>query len=510
MCAFPLPVNDCFTFLAEYSNTGISYLEAQIIDTPLACPKRRADLTFNIFGEEHNGLPTADAGADLTTTVPHDGIPGAGEACVELTHSSTDADEGDELDVIWRPIDDRSDEVCLAEGVYTYELVVTDPYGISDSDEITITVGAETNVAPSDADVTCTVETPEHSGSPETDEAEVVCVANATDEDPFDHDLLTFLPIQISGDGVATTELTEDDDELGENDYGFRFTGHPGEFDFHAPDYYLFAIPASIIIGLIFLVYFGVKFGEENRIRKNAYDKIQEIMAKENELVSLGAQSAAAAHSLGTPLSTILLTVKELQKEFGTNVKIKKDLDLLLSQTNRCREILKKLSMNPKIDDRFLESNLDLYDYLNEIIRSYEEISDKKFILNVDNHKNPIKILKSSEIIYGLRNFVGNANKFSKNKIEIFLKSNNNETVIVIKDDGPGFPKDLIDKQKLGEPYIRTTDEVHISKYGLGLGTFIGKTLLEKNFANINFANSKTTGGAEVIIKWKNNYLIKI
>jgi len=282
---------------------------------------------------------------------------------------------------------------------------------------------------------------------------------------------------------------------------------HPGEFDFHAPDYYLFAIPASIIIGLIFLVYFGVKFGEENRIRKTAYDKIQEIMAKENELVSLGAQSAAAAHSLGTPLSTILLTVKELQKEFGTNVKIKKDLDLLLSQANRCREILKKLSMNPKIDDRFLESNLDLYDYLNEIIRSYEEISDKKFILNIDDNKNPLKTSKSSELIYGLRNFIGNANKFSKNKIEIFLKSNNNDTEILIKDDGPGFPKDLIEKHRLGEPYIRSADQENISKYGLGLGTFIGKTLLEKNYANIIFKNSGEKGGAEVIIKWKNKDL---
>ena len=282
---------------------------------------------------------------------------------------------------------------------------------------------------------------------------------------------------------------------------------HPGEFDFHAPDYYLFAIPASIIIGLIFLVYFGVKFGEENRIRKTAYDKIQEIMAKENELVSLGAQSAAAAHSLGTPLSTILLTVKELQKEFGTNVKIKKDLDLLLSQANRCREILKKLSMNPKIDDRFLESNLDLYDYLNEIIRSYEEISDKKFILNIDDHKNPLKTSKSSELIYGLRNFIGNANKFSKNKIEIFLKSNNNDTEILIKDDGPGFPKDLIEKHRLGEPYIRSANQENISKYGLGLGTFIGKTLLEKNHANIIFKNLGEKGGAEVIIKWKNKDL---
>ena len=285
---------------------------------------------------------------------------------------------------------------------------------------------------------------------------------------------------------------------------------HPGELHFHAPDYYLIGIPISIIIGLLFLVYFGVKFGEENRIRKRAYDKIQELMAKENELVSLGAQSAAAAHSLGTPLSTILLTAKELQKEFGENTKIKKDLDLLLSQSNRCREILKKLSMKPKIDDSFLESNLDLNDYLREIIRSYEEISDKKFILNSQEFKNKLKISKSSEIIYGLRNFIGNANKFSKHKIEIFLKSNNDFTEILIKDDGPGFPKDLIEKHRLGEPYIRSANQENISKYGLGLGTFIGKTLLEKNFANIIFQNSKTKSGAEVLINWKNKELKNI
>ena len=99
---------------------------------------------------------------------------------------------------------------------------------------------------------------------------------------------------------------------------------HPGELHFHAPDYYLYGIPISVMIGLIFLVYFGVKFGEESRIRKKAYDKIQELMAKENELLSLGGQAAAAAHSLDTPLSTILLTAKELQKEFENNHKIRK------------------------------------------------------------------------------------------------------------------------------------------------------------------------------------------
>ena len=127
------------------------------------------------------------------------------------------------------------------------------------------------------------------------------------------------------------------------------------------------------LIGLIFLAYFGVKFGTESRIRKKAYDKMQEIMAKENELLSLGGQAAAAAHSLGTPLSTILLTAKELQKEFGNNKKIKKDIDLLVSQSNRCREILKKLSLNPNVEDEFIDSNVTLNDYVYEIVRSFQE-----------------------------------------------------------------------------------------------------------------------------------------
>jgi len=282
---------------------------------------------------------------------------------------------------------------------------------------------------------------------------------------------------------------------------------HPKEFHFHAPDYYLYSIPLSIIIGLFFLVYFGFKFGEESRIRKKAYDKIQELMARESELLSLGAQAAASAHSLGTPLSTILLTVTELKKEFGNDKKITKDLDLLISQSQRCKEILKKLSLNPTIDDEFLNFNLSLKDYIDEIVRSYEEISKKEFIIDFENYKNPINLNKSIEIMYGLRNFIGNANKFSKKIIKIVIKNDDQKTTIIIKDDGPGFPKDLIDRDKLGEPYIRTTDQKNITKYGLGLGTFIGKTLLEKNLAIINFNNSSQSGGAEVTIVWKNRDL---
>ena len=284
---------------------------------------------------------------------------------------------------------------------------------------------------------------------------------------------------------------------------------NPDVLHFHTPKYYLYSIPIAIIIGLLFLVYFGLKFGGENRTREDAYNKLQEIMAKENELVSLGGQAAAAAHSLGTPLSTILLTSKELKKEFGGNKKIISDLDLLISQSNRCSEIIKKLTLNPVIEDKFFDNETSLDIYIKEIVRSYKEISNKKFIINLEKFKEKIKSNKSPEVVYGLRNFIGNANKFSHNKVEIFLISNDKETEIIIIDDGPGFPKDLIDKSILGEPYIRTKDQKNVSKYGLGLGTFIGKTLLEKNFAKIFFENSDSKG-AQVLIRWSNKDLKKI
>ena len=283
---------------------------------------------------------------------------------------------------------------------------------------------------------------------------------------------------------------------------------NPKHLHFHVPDYYLYAVPLAIIVGLIFLIYFGLKFGRESRKRKEALDNIQNVIAKEHELLSLGGQAAAAAHSLGTPLSTISLVVNELKDELKGNKKLEKDIDLLISQSDRCNEILKKLSMNPHVEDEFISSEATFQDYLSEIIRSYQEISEKKFLLDTEKNKNSISFRRSVEINYGLRNFIGNANKFSKQKIEIKLLSDKKNTEIQICDDGPGFPNDIIDK--LGEPYIKSSSQEVKQKIGLGLGTFIGKTLLEKNYGKINFKNTSEIKGALVNISWLNADLKRI
>ena len=277
---------------------------------------------------------------------------------------------------------------------------------------------------------------------------------------------------------------------------------------FHVSPYYYYSIPISLIIALFFLNYFAMTFGIQSRLRKEALSKMEEVMAKEHELLSLGGQAAAAAHSLGTPLSTIKLIVKDLKKQFVGQKEISKDIELLSSQIDRCNEILKRLSLNPIEEDEFIDKDISIREYLKEIILSFNEISKKSFILNIDQDSNPKKITKSIEIIYGLRNFIGNANKFSNKNIYITLKSNNEFTEVVIEDDGIGFSKDIL--PKIGEPYLKSDDQNLDEKKGLGLGMFIGKNLLEKNLAMINFKNSKTRGGAEIMIKWKNEDLFNI
>jgi len=283
---------------------------------------------------------------------------------------------------------------------------------------------------------------------------------------------------------------------------------YPVSEHFHVDSYYYYSIPIALIIALIFLNYFALTFGAESRIRKEALNKMEEIMSKEHELLSLGGQAAAAAHSLGTPFSTMKIISTDLLEQFKDNENVKKDIELLSSQLERCSEILKKLTLNPVIEDDFIDGDLTMADYMSEIVKSFQQTSKKEFIVNYDQNSNPLNITKSIEIVYGLRNFIGNANKFSANKIFINIKSDSDLTEVMIEDDGEGYPKDVL--SKIGEPYIKSVKSSIKSKSGLGLGIFIGKTLLEKNYANILCRNSQTRSGAEVSIKWKNEDLLKL
>ena len=134
------------------------------------------------------------------------------------------------------------------------------------------------------------------------------------------------------------------------------------------------------------------------------------------------------------------------------------------------------------------------------------QFQKKKYhLLQKKNEFNP-KIEKTLEITYGLRNFIGNAVKYSSSSVHITLESNDKITEVKVSDDGPGFAEDIL--TVLGEPYIRSKNKIISSKSGLGLGTFIGKTLLERMKAKVNFKKNLKTSGAEVVIKWQTKDLL--
>ena len=271
-------------------------------------------------------------------------------------------------------------------------------------------------------------------------------------------------------------------------------------YSFSFPEYYLEGILISIIIGLVFLSYFGIRFSGETKKRTEASEKLQEVMAREYQLDSLGGLAAAAAHSLGTPLATISVVAKELKKEIGDQSKYSKDLELLVSQAKRCSEILRQISRKEIEDDQFINI-IKVEDLLEEIILSFKETSNTQINLISDDDKNKINIKRAPELVYGLRNFIGNAVKFSRSKVKIILTSDANLIKIKINDDGPGIPEDII--EKFGEPYIKSKSKELSVNSGLGLGTFLGKTLLERKNAKLLFKRNGELGGASVHISWR-------
>ena len=172
-----------------------------------------------------------------------------------------------------------------------------------------------------------------------------------------------------------------------------------GDLHFHVPDFYIFSIPISLVIVLVFLNYFGFRFGYEARKRGNALSRLELVLAKEHELESIGHQAAAAVHSLGTPLSTIAVIAKELKNDHSHDKILEKDVNTLLEQAKKCGDILKKISQNKIVDDDYV-TKVSLQDLLYEISKSFEKITKKKINLNISKSNKKIPIKRSPEITY--------------------------------------------------------------------------------------------------------------
>ncbi|RUU09979.1 HAMP domain-containing histidine kinase, partial [Mesorhizobium sp. M7A.T.Ca.TU.009.01.3.2] len=265
------------------------------------------------------------------------------------------------------------------------------------------------------------------------------------------------------------------------------------------PFLYVAGMWMAVLSSIAFTAIYAFRVAAEARLLANALAATELVLQREQHLSALDGLAAAAAHELGTPLATIALVAKEMEKALGKDAKYGEDVTLLRSQSERCREILKRLTSLSSEGEAHL-SRLPLTSLVEEVTAPHRDfgISIK---LRPGERIGPEPVgRRNPGVIYGLGNLVENAVDFARKSVTVHWSWDEATVTFSIIDDGPGFPAEIIDR--IGEPYM-STRQGNETGGGLGLGLFIAKTLLERSGAVLDFRNSSGLGeGAMVQISW--------
>ncbi|MBV8593958.1 MAG: ActS/PrrB/RegB family redox-sensitive histidine kinase [Caulobacteraceae bacterium] len=259
---------------------------------------------------------------------------------------------------------------------------------------------------------------------------------------------------------------------------------------------------AALVSGLAFTAGYAVWTTADNARTGLALHVTETVLAREQRLSALGGLAAAAAHELGTPLATISVVAKELAREVS-NPSQKADVLLLVEQAQRCRDILKRLAETPDTTDALYE-RMSLLQLAREVLAPYQgqgPVRAEAVVSGPPGMAAP-DLWRRAEVLQGLAAIVENAFDFAKAEILVSARFDADAITIVVRDDGPGFSPEVIDK--LGEPYVTSRPGAEGSRtghIGMGLGVFIAKTLLQRSGADVIFRNGKL-GGATVTVRW--------
>jgi two-component system, sensor histidine kinase RegB len=269
------------------------------------------------------------------------------------------------------------------------------------------------------------------------------------------------------------------------------------------PPIYLLGVWFSVLVALGVIGAYAWQIAEEARLLTDALAATELVLAREQHLSQLDGLAAAAAHELGTPLSTIAVVVRELERAIEPTSPHAEDVKLLREQAQRCREILAKLTQLSASSEPFDRSKLSAL--IEEVVAPHRNFGVAiDVVLPGERAAEPVGE-HNPAIIYGLGNLVENAVDFARARVEIAARWSDSEVAIAIADDGPGFAPEILDR--IGEPYLTSRGRPPGGEggvAGLGLGVFIAKTLLERSGAALSFANRATPGhGATVRVRWR-------
>ncbi|SFV38082.1 two-component system, sensor histidine kinase RegB [Devosia crocina] len=267
---------------------------------------------------------------------------------------------------------------------------------------------------------------------------------------------------------------------------------------------YVIGIWVSIICGIAFIAAYTIRVAHESRLIADALAATELALSHREQLSALDGLAAAAAHELGTPLSTIALAAKEMRAEAEEGSPLAEDVELIISQAARCRAILSKLrNLGSDASDPFARAPIT--DILAEVSRPHEARGKAILFYGEKTVGAPPVFPRSVGLLYGLGNLIENATDFARETVRIDTAWDQSQISVTITDDGPGFAPELV--ARLGEPYLtsRPRDPQGSDAHqpgGLGLGIFIAKTLLERTGARLSFDNEKASGHARVQITW--------
>ena len=271
------------------------------------------------------------------------------------------------------------------------------------------------------------------------------------------------------------------------------------------PSLYVVGIWVSNLVAIVFIGAFGWQIAEEGRLLADALSATELVLAREQHLSQLDGLAAAAAHELGTPLATIAVVAKELEHALGPASPHSADMKLLREQTQRCRDILAKLSALPAEGAPFDRPKLSVL--IEEVVAPHRNFGIAIDVVLPDERADEPIAARSPAILYGLGNLVENAVDFARAHVEVGLRWSEQDIAVTISDDGPGFPSEIL--ARIGEPYVTSRrrapagNQAESEETGLGLGFFIAKTLLERSGATVEFLNrSAPEQGAVVRVRW--------
>lgn len=272
------------------------------------------------------------------------------------------------------------------------------------------------------------------------------------------------------------------------------------------PRVFLFGVWIAIVSTTAFAAFYSYRVSAEANALAGALSATELALQREQHLSAIDGLAAAAAHELGTPLATISVVAREMQRAIGPDSPFYEDVQLLTSQSQRCRDILQRLTTLSAEDEAHMR-RLPFSSLIEEVVAPHREFGiELNSSIDADTDDEPVS-RRNAGILFGLGNLMENAVDFAREEVTIKAHYDTDIVEIVITDDGPGYSQHMI--QQIGEPYMKHRSGSQLDKAGgLGLGLFIAKTLLERSGASLTFSNLEyPETGAQVTIRWPRSEL---